>query len=140
MPRVENRRLGNATVGVHKSNEGGERRIIKRLERTDPDLFSFEMPKDPVESRRCRSIYYPSTQERWMDSVINRCKRASEEGKFRLVGGKTETRGAAVQRRARAEGEGKLSVRINVARRLYRALRIPGNIGNNSNERPPRTC
>lgn len=75
-----------------------------------------------------------------MDSVINRCKRASEEGKFRLVGGKTETRGAAVQRRARAEGEGKLSVRINVARRLYRALRIPGNIGNNSNERPPRTC
>lgn len=39
-----------------------------------------------------------------------------------------------------AEGERKLSVRINVARRLYRALRIPGNIGNNSNERPPRTC
>lgn len=140
MPRVENRRLGNATqsactkvtkeASVELSNGWRE-----RIQIFSPSKCQ-RIPLNPVDVDQF--IIHRPRSDGW--SVINRCKRASEEGKFRLVGGKTETRGAAVQRRARAEGEGKLSVRINVARRLYRALRIPGNIGNNSNERPPRTC
>ena len=64
-------------------------------------------------------------------SIEWRLKRSLREGRVR-----TRWKRAS----ASAEVERKLSVRINVVRRLHRVHYVPGNIGNNSNERPPRTC